>query len=92
MTSRMANSAITHSGQQFGGRKKGANVNGMISNIQKANQYALDNKVVTNTKDFTDKIGLTNFLDRKTNGLYSRGATQATSMGYGKPKKHRKKK
>ena len=81
------NSAYTHSGVMYGRGRKTDQVKGLVSNLQSANSQARDRKLVTNTKQFTDNIGLTDFLDKKSNGLYSKGANLGISHGYGKRRK-----
>ena len=83
MTSRALNSAYTHSGVMYGRGKKTDQAKGLVSNLQAANTYAKDHRVVTAGKQFTDSVGLTGFLDRKSNGLYSKGADRAIQAGYG---------
>jgi len=87
MTSRALNSAYTHSGVMYGRGKKTDQAKGLVSNLQAANTYAKDHRVVTAGKQFTDSVGLTGFLDRKSNGLYSKGADRAIQAGYGKRRK-----
>jgi hypothetical protein len=91
MTSRALNSSYTHGPIQRGGMNMNTTKK-LINNVLRANQWALDNKIATNTKGYTDNIGLTGYLDRKSNGLYSKGANYGISQGYGKPRKTRKKK
>jgi hypothetical protein len=62
------------------------------ANLNKANQFAKDYRVVSKTRGVTDALGLTGFLDKKTGGLYSKGTDLAKSKGYGKKKTTRKKK
>ena len=87
MTSRALNSSYTHSGVMYGRGKKIDQAKGLVSNLQAANNYSKQNKLVTNTKQFTDNIGLTGFLDKKSGGLYSKGANLGISHGYGKRRK-----
>ena len=87
MTSRALNSAYTHSGVMYGRGKKIDQAKGLVNNLQAANTYAKDHRVVTAGKQFTDSVGLTGFLDRKSNGLYSKGADRAIQAGYGKRRK-----
>lgn len=80
--------AIYNSGlpPQGGG---GPRIDKFIGGLRNANEFARDNKLITKTKGVTDVIGLTPYLDRKSNGLYSKGADYAMSKGYGKKKKKR---
>ena len=94
MTSKALNSSYTRSGLmiQHGTGKKLDNAKKLVEGVKSANEYAKSNRVVTHAKAFTDGVGLTGLLDRKSNGLYSQGTNKAISMGYGKRRKSKKKK
>ena len=91
MTSRAINSSYTHSGVQFGNGRKLESAKNLVQNVQKAIKFAKDHKLVTAGKQFTDTVGLTGLIDKKTNGLYSKGANFGISQGYGKKKRRSKK-
>ena len=85
------NSSYTHTPLQTGRGIKLDRAKSLLGSFSSANQYAKNHKIATNTKKFTDAVGLTDFIDNKTNGYYSKGAAVASSHGYGRRKKRSKK-
>lgn len=58
-------------------------------NFRRLNNFAKNNKVVSKFKGVTDALGATDFIDKKTGGLYSKGANAAIKRGYGKRRRQR---
>ena len=85
------NSSYTHTPLQTGRGPKIDKARALLGSFSSANQYAKNHKIATNTKKFTDAVGLTDFIDNKTGGYYSKGAKLATSHGYGRRKRRSKK-
>lgn len=60
------------------------------STARKGQKAAKKHKVASRGKQAADTLGVTKELDRLTGGLFSRGAQEVISRGYGHPAMHRR--
>lgn len=82
------NGGLVPSPQAGSGRK----INSAISNLSKANQFAKQNRLVSKGDAVLGALGLRDLVDQKTGGAYGAAVNFAKTKGYGKKRRHRKKK
>ena len=60
---------------------------GFMDWAKKAHSFVKDNQLLSKGAKALNALGATDYLDKKTGGLYSKGVAEAESRGYGRRRK-----
>jgi hypothetical protein len=70
-----------------GGVQSGDGLMDWIKKAKSAHDFVKKNKLISKAVAIGDSLGATGYLDKRTGGKYSKGASFAKKKGYGKKKK-----